>query len=110
MLRERFDWMFTRLCAIIRTMNSSGRKIDVKKYDKLCKDVNVEIIKMFPWAKISESMHRVLAHSAELIEDNGNFGLGGQSEEGATGNQIPLYLYIAWTYSFATSTMDALTA
>ena len=82
-LQQKFDWMFTHLCAIIRTMNSSGRRINVEKYDKLCKDVNVAIVEMFPWAKISESMHRVLAHSAELIEDNGNFGLGGQSEEGA---------------------------
>ena len=94
-LKERFNWMFTHLCAIIRVMNSSERKIDIKKYDQLCKDVSVEIVQTFPWAKISESMHRVLAHSAELIEANQNFGLGGQSEEGKLGNLIPLDL--AWS-------------
>ena len=94
-LQEGFDWMFTHLCAIIRVMNSSERKIDIKKYDQLCKDVSVKIVQTFPWAKISESMHRVLAHSAELIEANQNFGLGGQSEEGELGNLIPLDL--AWS-------------
>ena len=40
------------------------------------------IIQLFPWAAVSPSVHRILAHSWEVIELNGEFGLGDVSEEG----------------------------
>merc|ERR1711884_833835 len=36
----------------------------------------------FPWAQVPESLHRVLGHAWERIEDNDGFGLGSESEEG----------------------------
>ena len=36
----------------------------------------------FPWAAVSPSVHRILAHSWEVLELNNGFGLGDMSEEG----------------------------
>ena len=36
----------------------------------------------FPWAAVSPSVHRILAHSWEVLELNKGFGLGDMSEEG----------------------------
>ena len=40
------------------------------------------IVETFPWAVISPSVHRILAHGAERVELNEGFGLGDMSEEG----------------------------
>ena len=41
------------------------------------------IIETFPWASITPTLHKVLAHSAQLIEEyNGGRGLKSLSEEG----------------------------
>ena len=37
---------------------------------------------LFQLSAISSSVHRILAHSWEVIEMNGGFGLGDVSEEG----------------------------
>ena len=80
-LPDTFDWIFLRLSAIVIVMNSSKKKIDLQKYNKLCKDVSLKIVQEFPWVRISESIHRVLCHSGEFIERNQGKGLGGHSEE-----------------------------
>ena len=36
----------------------------------------------FPWVVISPSIHRILAHSWEVMQLNGGYGLGRISEEG----------------------------
>ena len=40
------------------------------------------IVENFPWAVVSPSVHRILAHSWEVMELNNGFGLGDLSEEG----------------------------
>ena len=35
-----------------------------------------------PWASLNHTLHIALQHSSELMEINGNTGLGGYSEEG----------------------------
>jgi hypothetical protein len=45
--------------------------------------VYLKIVETFPWAVISPSLHRVLAHSWERIELNELKGLGSESEEGS---------------------------
>ena len=80
-LPDTFYWIFTRLAAIVIVMNSSEDEIDIQKYSQLCKDVSVKIVVTFGWARMSESIHRILAHSPELIQSNNNRGLGGHSEE-----------------------------
>ena len=37
---------------------------------------------IFPWAVVSPSIHRILAHAHEVIDLNEGFGLGDESEEG----------------------------
>ena len=45
-------------------------------------DIAQQLVISFKWAVISLSVHRILAHSWEVIEQNNGFGLGNQSEEG----------------------------
>ena len=42
----------------------------------------LRIVGRFPWAVISPSIHRILAHAHEVIDLNEGFGLGDESEEG----------------------------
>ena len=49
----------------------------------MCKDTYQLIVETFPWASINPTLHKVLAHSAQLIEQfNGGRGLKSFSEEG----------------------------
>ena len=43
---------------------------------------HIFIINHYPWASITPSLHKLLAHSAHLIELNDCFGIGSLSEEG----------------------------
>ena len=62
-------------------MNSQHLTINLSLYKDLCTSVHLKICETFPWAVISPSIHRVLAHSWEKIELNGLKGLGSESEE-----------------------------
>ena len=42
----------------------------------------MKIVQSFPWSVVSPSVHRILAHSWEVIELNNGYGLGDLSEEG----------------------------
>ena len=54
-----------------------------KSFDTLCKDTYELIIKTFPWVSITPKLNKVLAHSAQLIEEfNDGRGLKSFSEEG----------------------------
>ena len=70
------------ICRAVRLLNSQRRENDIIRYKKLCQTTYQAVIESFPWVLISPSLHRVLAHSAELIEMNDLRGLGSQSEEG----------------------------
>ena len=47
----------------------------------------MKIIELFPWAAISPSVYRILAHSWEVMELNGGHGLGDIGEEGLEANK-----------------------
>ena len=50
---------------------------------KVCKDTYLLILESFPWASITPTLHKLLAHSEELIrESSSGFGLREFSEEG----------------------------
>ena len=70
------------LCAAVKVINSQKRRANVEKLRELTLEVYLTLVTGFPWAVVSPSVHRILAHSWELIELNGGFGLGDQSEEG----------------------------
>ena len=81
-IREDFSGILLGLCAAVKVINSQKRLINTDKLRELTKEVNVKIVQCFPWAAISPSVHRILAHSWQVIEMNGGYGLGDMSEEG----------------------------
>ena len=70
------------LCSLVKVINSQKRKVNVQGLRELASKVYMLIVETFPWAVISPSVHRILAHGAERIELNEGFGLGDMSEEG----------------------------
>ena len=75
----------TDLSHILRVL-SSGQKVNLEAYSKLCSDLYLLLIRKLPWVRITPTIHKLLAHSAELIELNSSFGLKGWSEEGLESN------------------------
>ena len=84
-VREAFKEVHLGICVAVRVLNSQRELVDVGKYKEMCKETHLRIVETFKWAKISQSIHKVLAHSAELIEANEGYGLGTKSEEGLEG-------------------------
>ena len=72
----------TQLSAILRIFNSS-QLINTADLGKLCKETYLLVLDSFPWASITPTLHKLLAHSEELIRDsNSGYGLKSLSEEG----------------------------
>ena len=70
------------LSVILRIFNSN-QEVETDKLDILCKQTYELILTTFPWASITPSLHKILAHCTELIRDcNGGYGLKEYSEEG----------------------------
>ncbi len=104
-LQEPFKEIHLGLCAVIQVLNSQQRTINLSKYHSLCSSVNLKIVETFPWAIISPSIHRVLAHSWEKIELNDLKGLGSESEEGSE-SQNKFIRYMRVHGARKTSTQD----
>jgi hypothetical protein len=49
-------------------------------FGDFCTNLYHLLVTTFPWAPITPSIHKVLAHSPELLRANDNFGLGQLSE------------------------------
>ena len=50
----------------------------------------------FPWCQVPDSIHRILGHGWERIQENGSnesgfYGLGMESEEGIEVNKLPMF-------------------
>ena len=71
-----------RLSALVKVINSQKRKVNVDKVRQLGQEVYLKLVQCFPWAMISPSVHRILAHSWEVMQINCGYGLGSLSEEG----------------------------
>ena len=82
-LKEDVQTIHLGLCAVVKVINSQKRLVNIPALSELCTSVYLTILKAFPWAIISPSVHRILAHSVELVELNGGYGLGDMSEEGS---------------------------
>ena len=67
---------------ILRIISSKNRKIDLEAFSSLCRSTYVNILTNFEWVDLTPSAHKVLAHSAELVEKNMCMGIGHLSEEG----------------------------
>ena len=74
---------------------SSKERVDVEKFKHFCTDLYVYLLESFkcvtnkhlpgPWISITPSLHKVLTHSWELIENNDGYGLGSLDESGLEG-------------------------
>ena len=79
--KEKFSVIHTNLGDILRVYKSS-RKLDICKLESICRDTYTFIIQSFPWVSITPSLHKLLAHSTELIANlNDGCGLKLYSEE-----------------------------
>ena len=63
-------------------MSSKPLKIIHETFQNFCIDTYLAILQYFNWVHIPGSIHRLLAHCAEKIHLNDNYGLGSLSEEG----------------------------
>ena len=81
-VRQSFMDIHLMLCALIRVANSQRSLIDVDFYNDVATTCYLQIVRDFEWAYVSESIHQVLAHAGDLIEENEGLGLGDGSEEG----------------------------
>ena len=59
----------TQLSAILRVLNS-GMKVNTLELGKLCQDTYLCVLNSFPWASITPTLHKLLAHSEELIRES----------------------------------------
>ena len=84
--QQAFSQILVGLFTIVLIINSQKRTIDVRSLKELGIETLVLIVKTFPWAKISTSVHQILAHGWEKIQWNGEKGLGNLSEEGLEAN------------------------
>ena len=80
--QEAFQLILLGLSATVKVINSQKRRVNIEKVRELTQDVYLAIVEHFPWAAVSPSVHRILAHSWEVMELNNGFGLGDLSEEG----------------------------
>ena len=71
----------TQLSAILRIFNSD-RRIKTEEFGNLCRNTSQLILDSFPWANISPTLHKLLAHSEEILRDiNFRYGLKCFSKE-----------------------------
>ena len=80
--REALNTVLLGLCATVKVINSQKRRVNVEKLRQLTMETYLALVEGFPWAAVSPSVHRILAHSWEVIQLNDGYGLGGLSEEG----------------------------
>ncbi|KAI6650612.1 hypothetical protein LOD99_7662 [Oopsacas minuta] len=74
-MREPINTLHNNLSVLLRIFNCN-HTVDTDKLNSLCKDTYESILSNFPWTNVTPSLHRILAHSTELIPDcNGGFGL-----------------------------------
>ena len=81
-VKQDFNFILLGLCATVKIINSQKRKVNVDNLKKLTTDVYMKLVTTFPWVVLSPSVHRILAHSWEVISMNNYYGLGDLSEEG----------------------------
>ena len=81
-VREAYTNIHQQLCALTLVANSQRHEVDVDYFRMISINCYLELVETFKWIQIPETIHQLLAHMPELIENNDNIGLGGWSEEG----------------------------
>ena len=81
--KETLSKIHANLSAILRIINSD-RMINTEEFGDLCTSTYLLIVESLPWVSITPTLHRVLAHSEEILEEfNLGRGLKSFSEEGS---------------------------
>ena len=81
-VKDELGQILLSLTTVVKVINSQKTKVNTDKLRLLTQQTNMKIVETFPWAVISPSVHRILAHAWEVIEENDGYGLEGLSEEG----------------------------
>ena len=80
--REGFKDFYMRMCATARVLNSQHHRVDVMALRDLGIEAMLAFQRTFPWAHLTPTLHKALAHGWELIQNNDGKGLGNFSESG----------------------------
>ena len=75
---ERFGHLLSRLLRVM----SSGSPVKLDEYQATCTELYTLLITELSFVSITPTLHKLLAHSGEIIELNGCRGLKSLSEEG----------------------------
>ena len=102
-LKSRIDSIIWNI-AVILFIISSSKKVNGAEYKEFCRNASL-LDKSIPWIEITPSTHIVLAHSAELIEENDSTGLLNFTESGIEANNMYLRQY-RFNYARKTSHFD----
>ena len=81
-IQDDFGVALLGLCAAVKVVNLQKRKVNIDKLRQMLVETYCKLLICFPWCAVSPSVHRILAHSWEVIQLNDGFGLGNLSEEG----------------------------
>ncbi|KAI6661263.1 hypothetical protein LOD99_10084 [Oopsacas minuta] len=99
----------TCLGAILRVYNSS-RRVDTEELALVCSNIYQSILCAFPWANVSPTLHKLLAHAPEIISTfNDGHGLENLSEEGLEASNKYIRRYrdrLARKFSFEENLKD----
>ena len=87
---------------VIRVI-TSGRNIHLDEYKEVCHKVDLLGILVrhhFPWAAMNQTLHSILAHSWEVIQNNESKGLKeGDREFSKTHTQDKIHKSVDWRLS-----------
>lgn len=80
--KEKIRSLMQRLAVVNRVM-SSDSVVKVLEFRSYCLETYEQILNDFPFASVSETVHRLLSHTWEFVVLNGNCGLLRQGEGGS---------------------------
>ena len=79
--RTAIEECIFRVAVVLGVINSTRKIRCTTKLQEFCTATYLKLLETFPWMSVSPSCHRLLAHSAEIIERNDGRGLGTQTEQ-----------------------------
>lgn len=77
--------IFAQSLSIILRIINSTELVKVEVFKMFCIETYRFLIQNYSWVSVTPTIHKVLGHSWEVIEQNGSYGLGNLSEEGMEG-------------------------
>ena len=90
-VKSGIDSIILNMAVILSIINSS-KNVELAEYKGFCRTTS-HLVKSVPWIEITPSAHIVLAHSAELIEENDSIGLLNFTESDIEANNKYLRQY-----------------